>query len=673
MTSRFTATDELCVQTIRTLAMDAVQTASCGHPGAPMGLATIAEILWSRFLRFDPADPDWPDRDRFVLSCGHASMLLYALLHLAGFSVSLADIRSFRQWQSKTPGHPEFGLTPGVESTTGPLGQGLGNAVGMALAERLLAARFNDEVRPVVNHRTWVLASDGDMMEGVASEASSLAGHLGLDRLCVIYDANRITIDGSISLAFSEDVAGRYRAYGWHVQAIDGHDPDQIEDALAAAVAETDRPSLILARTHIAYGAPHKQDSAAAHGAPLGEDEVRATKKAFGWDPDASFVVPEEAVRPLRAQAARGAEARRAWNERMQALEAADADRGARFRQACAGTLPDGWENSLPVFPADARGMATRAASGRVIAALAPEIELLIGGSADLAVSNKTDIPGGGSVAAGCYEGRILHFGVREHGMGAILSGLALHRGFVPFGATFLIFSDYMRPAIRLAALSGLGVIYVFTHDSIGLGEDGPTHQPVEHLASLRAMPGLHVIRPADANETVEAWRAALQRRDGPTALALTRQKVPVLDRSHLAGAEGLAQGAYVLAESSGPRPRIILMASGSEVSLALEAREELEAGGLPTRVVSFPCWELFAAQPPSYRNEVLPPDVPARLVIEAGASMGWDRWIGPHGSCIALDRFGASAPGPVLMDRLGFTPDHVVARARELAGRAGG
>ncbi|MFQ5718854.1 MAG: transketolase [Acidobacteriota bacterium] len=654
------------MQTIRALAMDAVEKAGSGHPGAPMGLADVGLILWSRFLRFDPTAPDWPDRDRFILSCGHASMLLYALLHLSGFAVSCDDLRRFRQWGSITPGHPEFGRTPGVEATTGPLGQGVGNGVGMAVAERLLAARFNRDGHVLVDHRTWVVASDGDMMEGVASEASSTAGHLALDRLCVIYDDNRITIDGATSLAFGEDVVARYRAYGWHVQSIDGHDPAQIETALAAAIEETQRPSLIAARTRIARGAPTKEGTAASHGSPLGAAEVAATKEGMGWQPDETFVVPEAAGAPLREQAARGCAGRREWETRRAALAAADPEAAAAFDAATASPLPAGWESALPAFAADTDDMATRTASGRVIAAVAPAIPTLVGGSADLAGSNRTDIPDGGSIQAGAFEGRILHFGVREHGMGAILNGVALHRGFIPFGATFLIFSDYMRPAIRLAALSGLGVIYVFSHDSIGVGEDGPTHQPIEQLASLRAIPGLVVIRPADAVETVEAWREALRHRDHPTALVLSRQKLPVLARDRPDASVGVERGAYVLAEASGT-PAAILMASGSEVSLALSARRELEAGGVPTRVVSFPSWELFDRQPADYRESVLPPQVPVRLAIEAGASLGWDRFVGPAGGCLCLDRFGASAPGPVLMERFGFTPAGVVARVRQL------
>jgi transketolase len=670
MTFHYSEADELCVNTIRTLSMDAVQKADSGHPGTAMALATIAEVLWSRYLRFDPRDPQWPDRDRFVLSCGHASVLLYSLLHLAGFAVSLTDLRSFRQWNSITPGHPERGMTPGVEATTGPLGQGIGNAVGMALAERVLASRFNRDGLEVIDHRTWVLASDGDIMEGVAAEASSLAGHLGLGRLCVIYDDNRITIDGSTELALTEDVGKRYQAYGWHVERIDGMDPEAVAAAVGAAVAETRRPSLIVARTHIAYGAPNKQDTAAAHGAPLGEEEVRATKKVYGWDPEARFLVPEGADEPLRRRAEAGARQRGHWLERLAALQQTEPELAAAFERLCRGGLPEGWEADLPVFSSDAKGVAARVASGKVIAALSRSVPELVGGSADLTDSNKTRIPDTGALAAGRYDGRYLHFGVREHGMGAVLNGMALHGGLRPFGGTFLVFSDYMRPAIRLAAMTGLPVIYVFSHDSIGLGEDGPTHQPVEHLAALRAIPNLWIIRPADANETVEAWKAAMARQDGPTALVLSRQSLPTLDRDRLAPAAGLARGAYVLREASGERPEVILMASGSEVTVILAAGEELEGRGIPTRIVSFPCWELFERQSASYRDEVLPSRIPLRLAVEAAVGLGWERWIGTGGSRLTLERFGASAPAQVLMNELGFHPQEVVKRARQLVGR---
>ncbi|MCZ6832780.1 MAG: transketolase [Acidobacteria bacterium] len=669
MAFTFTDTDELCIKTLRTLAMDAVQKANSGHPGAPMGLAVVGQVLWSRFLKFDPRHPHWPDRDRFVLSCGHASLLLYGLLHLSGYDLSLDDLKNFRQWGSRTPGHPERGETPGVEATTGPLGQGLGNAVGMALGERMLASRFNGRNRQVVDHRTWVLVSDGDLMEGVAAEASSLAGHLGLDRLCVIYDDNKITIDGPTHLSFSEDVMARYAALGWHVQAVDGMDPYAVATALEAAVAESDRPSLIAARTRIGFGSPAKEGTSSAHGAPLGEEEVRATKEAYGWDPQAQFLVPEGAAAPLTERAAAGATLHAAWQTRMEEMRQHDAPAASEWDRRQASDLPAGWEDHLPVFTRETGDLATRAASGKVLAALAPALPELVGGSADLAGSNNTHIPDSSDVAAGEYGGRILHFGVREHAMGALMNGMNLHGGLRPFGATFLIFSDYARPAIRLAALSRLPAIWVFTHDSIGLGEDGPTHQPVEHLASLRAMPNLHVIRPADANETAAAWRVALTRRDGPTALVLSRQKLPLLEGEGSTPAGGLARGAYILAEAEGGSPDLILMASGSEVALVLAARDLLQDDGIPTRVVSFPCWELFAGQPESYREEVLPSAVTARLAVEAGASLGWDRWVGWAGACVTLDRFGASAPGPVLFEKFGFVPGRIVSRARELLG----
>ncbi len=669
MAFTFTDTDELCINTLRTLAMDAVQKANSGHPGAPMGLAVAGHVLWSRFLKFDPGQPDWPDRDRFVLSCGHASMLLYGLLHLSGYDLSLDDLKNFRQWGASTPGHPERGETPGVEATTGPLGQGVGNAVGMALGERMLASRFNGSNRQVVDHRTWVLASDGDLMEGVAAEASSLAGHLGLDRLCVIYDDNKITIDGGTHLSFTEDVPARYAALGWHVQTVDGMDPDAVATALAAAVAETKRPSLIAARTRIGFGSPAKEGKSSSHGAPLGEDEVRAAKEAYGWDPEAQFLVPEGAATPLRKQAAAGADAHAAWRTRMEEMRGHDAAAAAEFERRISGDLPDGWEDLLPVFTKETGNLASRAASGKVIAALAPALPELVGGSADLAGSNNTHIPDTSAVAAGEYGGRILHFGVREHAMGALMNGMNLHGGLRPFGATFLIFSDYARPAIRMAALTSLPAIWVFTHDSIGLGEDGPTHQPVEHLASLRAMPNLHVIRPADANETAAAWQVALTRQDGPTALVLSRQKLPLLEGAGQTPGSGPARGAYILAEARGGSPDLILMASGSEVGLVLAARDLLQEEGIPTRVVSFPCWELFAGQPESYREAVLPAAVTARLAVEAGASQGWDRWVGSAGGCVTLDRFGASAPAPVLFEKFGFTPGNIVSRARELLG----
>ncbi len=659
--------DQLCIDTIRTLAMDAVEAAQSGHPGTPMALAPLAYLLYSRHLRHDPRDPAWPDRDRFVLSAGHASMLLYATLHLVGYDLPLEEIRDFRQWGSRTPGHPEHGHTPGVETTTGPLGQGFANAVGMALAESHLAARFNREGHAVVDHRTYVVVSDGDLMEGISHEAAALAGHLALGKLIVFYDDNHITIEGPTTLAYSDDVARRFEAYGWHVQRVaDGNDLAALDAAARAAEAEVARPSIVLVRTHIGWGSPHKQDTAEAHGAPLGKEEVALTKRAYGWPEDRPFLVPDEARRHAGACVARGAALQRAWCARVSAYEAAHPDLAAAWRAALSGELPNGWEAALPAFgPSDA--MATRAASGRVINALAPVVTTLIGGSADLAPSTNTLIKGSPDHSAANREGRNLHFGIRELGMCGVLNGMALHGGVRPYGATFLVFSDYARPAIRLAALMGLPVIYVFTHDSIGLGEDGPTHQPVEHLAALRAIPGLAVVRPADAAETVAAWRAALLRRDGPTALILTRQKVPPLARGAISAREGVERGGYVLEEASGGVPRVVLMGTGSEVQLCVGARAILEAEGVPSRVVSLPCLERFAAQPAAYRDTVLPASVRARVAVEAARSMGWHRWVGDGGDVVGLDHFGASAPAERLFAEYGFTAERVAARARAL------
>ncbi|GAB4252963.1 MULTISPECIES: transketolase family protein [Deferrisoma] len=667
--------DSLAVNTLRFLAVDAVERANSGHPGMPMGAAPMAYALWTRFLRFDPGAPDWPDRDRFVLSAGHGSMLLYGLLHLAGYPLTLDDLKSFRQWGSKTPGHPEFGHTPGVETTTGPLGQGFAAAVGMAIAERHLAARYNRPGFEVVDHHTYVIAGDGDLMEGVASEAASLAGHLGLGKLVVLYDDNRITIEGGTDLAFSEDVEARFRAYGWHTLSVeDGNDLARLEAALAEARAETERPSLIRVRTHIGFGSPGKQDSADAHGAPLGPEEVRRTKENLGWPLEPAFHVPEEARKPFAAAAARGREARRAWGERFEAYRREFPGLAAELERRWEGRLPEGWEEALPAFPADPKGVATRSAGGKVLNALAARIPELMGGSADLGPSTKTLLAGEKDFSRGTPDGRNLRFGIREFAMAAVLNGMANHGGFRPFGSTFFVFSDYLRPGLRLAALMGLPVVHVFTHDSIFVGEDGPTHQPVEHLASLRAMPNLVVLRPADANETAEAWRVALERTEGPTALVLTRQNVPVLDRTALAGAEGLRRGGYVLREASaGPQGiRLLLIATGSEVHLALGAAERLEAEGVPTRVVSLPSWELFEAQDPAYRAEVLPPGVTARVAVEAASAFGWERYVGPAGAVVGIDRFGASAPAQVLAEKFGFTVENVLRACREVLGRAG-
>jgi transketolase len=657
--------DRLAVDTVRTLAMDTIQKAGSGHPGTAMALAPAAYVLWSRFLKFDPADPDWFDRDRFVLSNGHASVLQYAVLHLTGYPLGIRDLKQQRQWGSLTPGHPEYGHTPGVEVTTGPLGQGVGNGVGFAIAERLLAARYNRVGQELVDHRTWVFAGDGDMMEGVASEASSLAGHLRLGKLTVLYDDNHITIDGPTDITFTEDVAGRFRAYGWHVQHVeDANDLEAIAAAFQAAIDEPDRPSLIRLRSHIAWGAPRAQDTSKAHGAALGEDEVRATKEFYGWNPDKHFKVPEGVPERWRVKVPENQQARAAWQRRMDAFADAEPALAAELRASLAMELPPGWDGELDKLAAEPKKQATRKASQQAINAIARNLAILVGGSADLGESNLTEIEGGGDFTP-TEAGRNIHFGVREHGMGAITNGLAVHGGLRPFCATFLVFSDYMRPSVRLAALMGAPVVYVWTHDSIGLGGDGPTHQPIEHLNSLRLIPDLHVIRPADGPETAEAWRAALRRVDGPTALALSRQELPVIDRQRYASAAGLHRGAYVLAEAGGGEPELILIATGSEVWLALAARDVLEQQQeISTRVVSMPCWELFEDQPEGYHDEVLPPNVPARLAIEAGSTALWHRWVGTLGGVVGIDRYGASAPGGIVLKKFGFTEDNVVERA---------
>ncbi|MGD1992907.1 MAG: transketolase [Anaerolineae bacterium] len=662
--------DELaqrCVDTLRTLAMDAVQKADSGHPGMPMGMADAAYVLWTRFLNHNPTNPQWPNRDRFVLSAGHGSVLLYSLLHLTGYDLHLEELKHFRQWGSRTPGHPEYGLTPGVETTTGPLGQGFANGVGMAIAERFLAAHFNRPEFPIFDHTTYAIVSDGDLMEGISHEAASLAGHLRLGKLIYLYDDNEISIDGSTDLAFTEDVGARFRAYGWAVQDVDGHDREAIDAALQAAHEETERPSLIICHTHIAYGSPNMQDTAQAHGAPLGEDEVRRTKEALDWPPDAHFMIPEDVLTLYRhaVEAGRKSEAR--WQKTLDRYADAYPEQAALLETLWAGELPEGWVERLPTFTPDDGPIATRKASGAVLNAIAAALPTLIGGSADLAPSNKTQLKGYQDFQVETPEGRNFHFGVREHAMGGILNGMALHGGVIPYGGTFLIFSDYMRPSVRLAALSHLPAIYVWTHDSVWIGEDGPTHQPVEHLASLRAMPNLVMIRPADANETAAAWKVALERRDGPTGLVLTRQSLPVLDPSATGGAESVARGGYVLRDATDGTPDLILLASGSEVSLALEAQSQLVDQGVATRVVSMPSWELFDAQERPYREAVLPPDVTARLAIEAGATQGWERYVGPEGDVMGIDHFGASAPYQDLMEAFGFTPQAVVERAMDL------
>lgn len=662
--------DERCVNTIRFLAVDAVQKARSGHPGAPMGAAPMAYVLWDRFLKHNPENPGWADRDRFVLSAGHASMLLYALLHLTGYDLSLEEIRDFRQWDSKTPGHPEHGPTPGVEVTTGPLGQGFSHAVGMAMAERWLAAHHNKPGHAIVDHRTFVLASDGDLQEGVASEAASLAGTLGLGKLIVLYDDNDIQIEGSTDLAFLEDVAARFQAYGWGVFGpVDGLDLAAIEAALAASLADPDRPSLILCKTVIGYGSP-QQGTAKVHGEPLGEAGALAAKDRLGWPREPLFHIPGEVRDHMGCAVDRGRAAENDWRERFSRYAASFPEEAAAFERQLQGELPPDWDANLKdLFPRDSKPMATRASSGMVLNALAIKVEGLFGGSADLAPSTKTLISGREGFARGRYDGRNLHFGVREHAMGAIAGGMALHGGVIPYTATFLTFSDYMRPPMRLAAMMGIRVVYVFTHDSIGLGEDGPTHQPVEHLMGLRTIPGLTVIRPADATETAQAWKAALLKADGPTALILTRQEVPLLDRREYPPAEGLHRGAYVLWEGRRGGLDVILMGTGSEVSIALEAGRRLAEEGIGVRVVSMPSWELFDSQPARYREEVLPPQVWARVAVEAGVKLGWEHYTGLRGAVIGLDRFGASAPAEVLYEKLGITADAVVAAAKAILG----
>ena len=657
--------DELCINTIRTLAMDAVEKAKSGHPGMPMGAAPMAFVLWTRFLRHNPGDPEWPNRDRFVLSAGHGSMLLYALLHLTGYDLSLEELRNFRQWESKTPGHPERGLTPGVEATTGPLGQGFGNGVGMAIAERYLAAHFNRPGHTIVDHFTYSIVSDGDLMEGVASEAASLAGHLKLGKLIYLYDDNHITIEGDTDLAFSENVTQRFEAYGWQVQEVDGNDLRALTNALSAARAEINRPSLLRVRTHIGFGSPNKQDTADSHGSPLGKAEVELTKKALGWPAEPGFYVPPEVLYVFREAVERGQAQQAQWQTRCDAYQAAFPELAAEWQRALEGELPPGWAESLPQFLPAGGELATRTASGKILSAIAPVLPNLLGGSADLGGSNETVLKDQEDFHLN-PSGRNFHFGIREHAMGAILNGMALHRGVRPYGGTFLVFADYMRPAIRLAALSRLPVIYVFTHDSIGVGEDGPTHQPIEHLASLRIIPNLTVIRPADAAETAVAWRVALERA-GPVALVLTRQKVPVLARSHVAPADLAAKGAYILAEAEKTPLRVILLATGSEVHPTLQARTLLEAKEIGTRVLSMPSWELFAEQPKSYREELLPAGIHARLAVEAASPFGWREFVGDRGDILGMERFGASALGGVLFEKFGFTAENIAARAEAL------
>src|SRR5919112_537088 len=664
--------DQLCINTIRALSIDAVQRAESGHPGLPLGAAPMAYVVWTRFMRHNPRNPKWQGRDRFAFSAGHGSMLLYSLLHLTGYDLSLDEIKAFRQWGSKTPGHPENILTPGVEITTGPLGQGFANGVGMAMGAAHLAAKFNKDGFPLVDNYVYAIVSDGDLMEGVSSEAASLAGHLRLGKLIYLYDDNHVTIEGFTSLAFSEDVPKRFESYGWHTSTVeDGNDTEALDRAIREAQGVKDRPSLISVKTVIGFGMP-TQGTRKAHSDAPGAEAVRETKRHLGWPEDEEFYVPEEALAQFRKSIERGESQQREWDALVGRYESQFPELGAAWRETMSGELPEGWESHLPTF-ADAKPMATRQASGEVINALAPHMPTLVGGSADLGPSNNTDIKDGGSFQHGSYEGRIIHFGVREHGMGATLTGMSLNGGLIPYGGTFMCFSDYMKPAIRLAALSHVQVVYVFTHDSVGLGEDGPTHQPVEQLAGLRAIPNLYVIRPADVHEVREGWRLAIQRQHGPTALVLTRQKVPLIDRgAAYASAEGTRQGAYVIAEATDKEgrattPRLVLLSTGSEVSLCIEARETLQGEGTPTRVVSMPCWELFDEQPREYRESVIPPNVPARLAVEAAASLGWHKYTGDGGDCLCLDRFGASAPGATALKELGFNTQNVLERARAL------
>ena len=658
---------ELSINALRFLSADGVEKAKSGHPGLPMGAATLAYTIWTRHLQHSPTNPNWPNRDRFVLSGGHGSMLLYSLLHLTGYTVSLEDLKQFRQWDSITPGHPEYGLTPGVETTTGPLGQGFANGVGMAMAEAHLAKIFNLPGHELINHYVYAIVTDGDLMEGVSSEAASIAGHLKLGKLIYLYDDNQISIEGSTDLAFTEDRGKRFEAYGWHVQrVVNGLDIDAIDTAIRAA-KQDDRPSLIMVKTTIGYGLPTRAGTAKAHGEPAGEAELNGAKEKLGWPIEPRFFIPEEVLAFYRQAVEAGKKLEDVWKNRLRTYEEANPEMAAELKRRLAGKLPDGWKIGLPVFPPDAKGMATRAASGKVINALAVKLPELMGGSADLAPSTNTWLNDIAAFSFDAHEGRNIHFGVREHAMGSIVNGMSYHGGVIPYGATFLIFSDYMRPAIRLSALSHLGSIWVFTHDSIGVGEDGPTHQPVEHLASLRGIPNLLTLRPGDANEVLESWKLAIENRHRPTALLLTRQALPTIDRTEIASAEGLRNGAYVLADLGNEKPKVILMASGSEVNLILNAGKLLEAEGIPVRLVSFPSWELFEKQSQEYRDSVLLPEVTCRVSVEAGISQGWHRWVGPNGFVLGLDRYGASAPAGIIFKNLGFSEEHILQIVHDL------
>jgi transketolase len=659
--------DELCINTIRTLSMDAIQKANSGHPGAPMGLAPAAYILWKCFLKHNSKNPEWTDRDRFVLSGGHASMLLYSLLYLSGYDLTLDDIKNFRQWGSKTPGHPEFGHTPGVETTTGPLGQGFTNAVGMALAERHLATIFNRPGYEIIDHYTYMICGDGDLMEGITAEAASFAGHMGLAKLICIYDDNSISIEGNTDITFTEDVGLRFKAYNWHVIRVeDGNNLDDIHRAIKEARAETTKPSIIMLQTHIAFGSPNKQDSADAHGAPLGEEEIRLTKKNLGWDENVSFYVPEQVVKIFGECIDKGKKAESIWKEKFEEYCSKYPVLSKKLNDSLNNSLNEGWDANLPDFSKNEGPIATRAVSGKILNAISENIPYLIGGSADLAPSNNTIIKSSHDFQKNMFDGRNIRFGVREHAMGGIMSGIALHKGLRPYGGTFFVFADYMRPAIRLASLMKLPVIYIFTHDSVAVGEDGPTHQPVEHLAGLRAIPGLTVIRPADATETIEAWRLAAQTTDSPVALILSRQKLPVIDRTIYSSADKLVNGAYILSDSDG-KPDIILIATGSEVDITLKAGKILEEKGISVRVVSMPSWELFENTSQEYKDKVLLPDVTVRIAVEAGISMGWERYTGSNGVVIGINEFGASAPGNIVMEKFGFTSENIVQKAMGL------
>lgn len=667
MTTQYATVDQVAINTLRTLAIDAIEKANSGHPGMPMGAAPMAHVLWSRFMKVNPKNPSWIDRDRFVLSAGHGSMLLYAMLHLMKYDVSLEDLHNFRQWGSKTPGHPEFGHTPGVDATTGPLGQGIATAVGMAMAERHLAATYNREGHEIVNHYTYVICGDGDLMEGVSGEASSFAGHLKLGKMIVLYDSNDISLDGELSRSFSENVAQRYQAYNWqYLRVEDGNDLAAIDAALAEARQDLDRPTLIEVKTTIGYGSPNKGGTSASHGAPLGKDEIKLTKQNYNWAEDAEFHVPDEVNAFYQAKADEGEKQQGEWQARFDAYAKAYPELAKQFTLAISGELPENWDAELPVYEVGTK-LATRVASGNAINGLTKNVPFLIGGSADLAHSNNTVIKGGGDLLPGSYEGKNIWFGVREFAMGAALNGMALHGGLKVYGGTFFVFSDYVRPAVRLSALMKLPVTYVFTHDSIAVGEDGPTHEPIEHLASFRAMPGLTVIRPADANETNEAWRYAVSRKDEPVMLVLTRQNLPAMAETQAKAAEGISKGAYVVADAENGQPQVLLLASGSEVALCMQARAELAAKGIGARVVSMPSWNLFERQSKEYRDSVIPPSIKARVAVEMAAPLGWERYSGDHGVVIGINTFGASAPGDRIMKEYGFTVENVVESAVKL------